>query len=492
MKKAWRPKCRALFSVYIWLSHKDKHFEKNLKFIKDLKIPSECIIHISRKSATVIACTDAKMLTKIKSDPRCLDVSRFICHKPEKTSDIILAEMSADTLSDNISDGASGLGVSFGMISAEREIFSLASPQLLSAQDEGRINVIPYPVPPIPSLHPSVVLCQIIGESTVVNSQVFRGMAPDASVFFSTSETSLDVLRAIETLIGLGIRVINLSAGIMGLEEYSAFDRQIDRLIEENNLLLVVPSGNRRNVASPGSAFNTLTVGNLQTKSSPDTEIPPPWNTRCTSGGSCSGFRTNEEYPHKPDVCAPGTFIPYVTPTGGIYSENIGTSFACPWVSGIALRLLERSPDLSALELKAVIALSCRRDVISDEFNERLVGEPFAKVRSGFGCVNAARAEEFVRNGLIETVITTGFDRREYRIFEGQVFFSAVCFNKNTERQGEDLTLRLADSFGNTVVCNRRNQNLHVVEYTATSDTTLIMTIEGNAGVVCAVAVYIL
>lgn len=490
MKKAWRPNNRALFSVYVWLSHKSNFFERNLKFIRELKIPQKSVIHISRRSATLIIHADSKTLSRILSDVRCVGISDFTSQRLDKMSEEILAQMDADSFTGSNSVGISGKGVRFGMISAEREIFSLASAQLKSAAESGRIDVIPYPIPPIPSLHPSVVLSEIIGSEIEINGEFFRGMTSEASVLFSTSETSLDLLRAIERMIEAGIRVINLSAGI-NVDGYTALDRQIDRLIEENDILLVVPSGNRRIVASPGSSFNTLSVGNLQTKSSPTRTLPPPWSTRCTSDVSCSGFLTEIGSPHKPDVCAPGTYIPYVTPTLGVYAENTGTSFACPWVTGIAIQLLEVAPKLSALELKAIIALSCRRDVISEEFNEVLDGEPFSRMRSGFGCVNSDLAIKIAANALTRILESTGNDKEVYSLSRGERLFCAICFNKNTERQGEELILRLVDSFGSFIVCDKKGQNLHVAEYTASSDTEVSISVEGSVGVVYAKVLYI-
>jgi len=490
MRKTRRPNNRALFSVYVWLSHSLDFYKNNILFIKEYALSSEQLIHVSRSSPTLIIKASLATLNRIKSDTRCLGLSPFISQRLEKTSEVILSQM-GESFGEALPEGESGLGVSFGMISVEREIFSTASPQLKRAESEGRISTLPYPIPPIPSLHPSVVLCEIIGEELVIGKKIYRGMAPMASVTFSTSETSLDVLSAIERLLTLGIRVINLSAGITGDGEYTAFDRQIDRLIEENDLLLVVPSGNRLTVASPGAAFNTLTVGNLQTKSSPDTTLLPPWNTRCTDASACSGFRTDISYPHKPDLSAPGTFIPYVTPTGDIYSGNIGTSFACPWVCGIALRLLALSPSLSAIELKAIIALSSTRDTVSGEFNESLSGETLARVRSGFGCVNVGLAEEVVKRGSVTSLVTSGLDREEYTVKKNEKISVAICFNKNTERQGEDIILRLASPLGSVAVCNRKNQNLHVAEYIAPFETQIDVTLEGSSDVLCARVVFI-
>lgn len=473
------PTSRALFLVCVWLTFKNDFYLNNQFFLDSHHFEKKRVSFISHHSPTVILWAYEDEIKAFKEDERCMYLEPFCNIYTEKLSEKTLKIMGADSLTGTNSRGFSGDGQVFGMISAEREIFHSDSPQLRDALDSGRINVIPYPVPPIPALHPSVVLCEIIGGSVSVGTSTFRGMADQSSVIFCTSETAIDVLYTVEFFIDIGIRIINFSAGFSSGGKYTAFDRIIDYLIEEGNLLFVTASGNRRDVTSPGIAFNVLSVGNLQTNAAPDTPSSPPFSSYCTSSSACSAFTDNENTTivHKPDVVAPGTFMPYVTPLNTVYYNNTGTSFACPWVTGVALQLFAINPAFSYLEIKAIIALSCNRRIISSADNPTLDSEVFAKERTGFGLVSSDLAIQTALEGRVREY--TGSFSETFELFRGDTLYASVCYNKSPERQDEYVNLRLAAQ-GVVITSDRENQNLHVVEYTAEESTSVTLTAYGS------------
>jgi len=479
MKKTKCPKNRALFSVYVWLDTDD-----NVKFTKDYSITHERIIHLSRHSPTLIARLSENELEEILKDKRCLGVSSWKNLRFENNSAEILEQIDYTELT---FEGGSEWEI--GMISTERETFSAQSPQLTSAVMRGEVAVIPYVVPPITALHPSVVLSEIIGEELEVDGRVYRGIVTGARVLFSTSETILDVLRTLEIFLDMGVGIINFSAGLLNPEGYSDFDRQIDLLIRENAFLFVTASGNRRVVSSPGISFNSLAVGNLQTKASPDTSLLPPWSSYCINAVNCSGYLADSTTSHKPDVTAPGTYIPYVTPNYQIYAENTGTSFACPWVTGLACILKREDLSLSYLELKALIALSCSRDLISEDFNEVIDGEQVIRTRTGCGVISVERSLYFLRNADISSFRFNGRREKRVSLSEGERLFISFCFA--VSRMGDSISLSL-QSPRERIICDRPNQNLHVIEYTARENETAVITLKGTPDLECTLVAVII
>ncbi len=484
MKNAQHPKNRVLFSVWVWLCYEKNNgeFEKeNLVFLENAKIPRSQYIYISRFSPTVIIWASEDEIRFMKNSSLCIDITPYVEKRPLRATDeIILTQLGADSISGsgsplfNSGEGYRGEGVVFGMISAERRIFEATSPQLQKALVQNRIRVFEYPLPPTADLHPSVVLSQMLGEVIEVDRVNYEGIVRNAVCYFATSEVDRDVLFAIEEMLSVGIRVINYSAGILYEEEYIDFDRQLDRLIRINGFLFVTVSGNRRTVTNPGKAWNVLTVGNLQTKASPLTPSDPPYFIWCKNDTNCSGYINGERLAHKPDVVAPGSLIPYITPAYTVVSYiNTGTSFACPWVTGIAVQLIEKDSTLSHLAIKAIIALSSNREIISESFNPILEKEPFCRELTGFGLVNSERALRCADNARIfEKISENTFEIEETG--SGRIL-AALAFDKS--EGNEELSL-----FVGNLSANRLSQNLHVLEYTALQESTSIR-VEGSAGV---------
>ncbi len=505
MKKRKHPTCRVLFSVWVWLTYPsppDKseptqviqkfYTVKNQDFLAWAGIPTSQWIHLSKSSPTVIVWASEEEIEKMASCSLCTDITPYRENIPKKmTDEIILTQLSADstlgTLSPlfNNGSGYKGQGVVFGMISSERAIFEESSPQLQKALLENRITVLPSPLPPLSDLHPSVVICQMLGEKLTLGDTTYEGIVPEAQIVFSTSETESEVLEAIDSMLLLGVRVINYSAGIIYAEEYLDFDREIDRLARANGLLFVTVSGNRRYVSSPGMAWGALTVGNLQTKSSPTAPSPAPYFIWCRNDVNCSGYLSSPSLAHKPDVVAPGTYVPYVTPSYDVVAEmNTGTSFACPWVSGIAVQLLQILTNPSHLVLKAIIALSADRSVITEEFNPIISGEPFCRETTGFGLVNSKRAIECAKEAeIIESVSTRGF---ETEVFTTPDEVLAVCLAyERSFETSEDLTLSVS-----SLTADRPEQNLHLLEYTPTVSQNVQIRVSGDEQVGFALVIW--
>lgn len=484
MNEFKRPSERAFSSVWVWLCYENKlnegasqkektdfYTRENNRFLESEHIPKSRVIHVSKNSATVIINASESEISSIKKNSLCVDVTPYLDKIPQKTtSEVILSQIGADSESGTNSflfgdgNGLSGEGVTVGMISAERSIFDPQSPQLIPALNDGRITVIEFEIPPQRDLHPSVVLSEIIGAETYLNGVTYSGILPKCRVIFASTETEKDVFEALDMMIALGVRVVNYSAGIIGEEEYRNFDRQIDRIVESTGILFVTVSGNRRTVASAGISYSALTVGNLQTKTAPSIPARPPYCTWCKDEINCSGYSSTTLYAHKPDVVAPGVYIPYISSQNEIISSiNVGTSFACPWVTGIAGQIIEKTGIASHLPLKTIIAASCDRAIVCDVNNPTLSGEAFAREKTGFGLVNAQSAVLCAKNS--EILSLQGEFSRSVFLSPTDTLIVGVCFNKSIERENENLSLYI-NAPNKTLVANRENQNLHVLEYT--------------------------
>ncbi len=379
------------FSVYLWLKEgKCNHYERNTDFLASIGIPEKRQIYVSKITPTVIAIISEEELNKAKADVRLSDWSIYDFEEPENArEDILLTQIGADSTRGTISMGYTGKGIKVGVIAAENYIFDKNALSLIGAN----VTVLPSVLPPKTNTHPTAVVSQIVGQKVNVANTEFSGVVSDADLFFASAKTSKNVFSAIEEMAELGVKVINYSAGIVK-GEYSDFDRQIDRLTKAGNFLFVTVSGNTRNMTSPGRTQNGVAVGNLVTKDYPNTPLVQPWNVWCQSEESCSGY--NDSGVHKPDLVAPGAWIGYAENENSVNFNNFGTSFACPWVSGIAVAVIQAlNREHSYLSVKAILLMSCNPQAVSDSENPFITEH--IRLRSGYGMLDGIRAVEIAQ-----------------------------------------------------------------------------------------------
>jgi hypothetical protein len=159
----------------------------------------------------------------------------------------------------------------------------------------------------------------------------------------------------------------------------------------------------------------------------------------------------------KPELCAPGgTYVhdsdlrrirPHqaagkvVGAAGGrpdvLLATDTGTSFAAPLVTHAALRVLGRYPQLTARAVRALVLASAKPvDLIveQDTENEAIKAQRYL---SGFGRVNAERAEQSTDHRVVLLA--------EERLLPDQVHFYTVPVPKAFFRPGrKDLAVALA------------------------------------------------
>ena len=168
------------------------------------------------------------------------------------------------------------------------------------------------------------------------------------------------VISAISYATEQGISVLNFSGG--GDDEYSYAQQTV--ICSYGGLLVVAAGNQNRNInpethsTDPGNprypaTYNfskMITVGATVW----DTDVVPNIERRAKAGDWVDGTKGSNFGQNSVDIFAPGTNI-YTTSKNGGYTNDNGTSFAAPFVAGVAALMLSVNPNLTAQELKAGI-----------------------------------------------------------------------------------------------------------------------------------------
>jgi len=206
--------------------------------------------------------------------------------------------------------------------------------------------------------HGTAVASVIVGDHVGTGYEA-GGVTPGAAIvpvkviggtgFGRTSDALAGIDWVVANRDVYSIDVVNMSIGVpAGTSAGSLLSDAATRAVDAK-LVVVVSSGNRGpssgTVTAPAVAPAVLTVG-------------------ATSGGllpvlsdySSRGAVAPETL--KPEVVAPGEVDAAVRGTSNGRSRRIGTSFAAPLVSGVALAMLQANPGLSPAQVKEAIIAS--------------------------------------------------------------------------------------------------------------------------------------
>jgi serine protease AprX len=214
----------------------------------------------------------------------------------------------------------------------------------------------------------------------------YRGLAPDArivSLKVAVADGGADVsqvIAAIDWVVqhrndnGMNVRVINLSYGTNSTQSYAS--DPLAYAVEQAwkaGIVVVAAAGNSgyqnganaQGLADPAYDPQILAVGAADTMGS-----PAPWDDNVAAfsanAASCSnGCRA-------PDLIAPGTHMQGLRVPGSYIDQNnsagvindryfrgSGTSEAAAFVSGAVADLLQRYPQLTPDQVKAMLTSSC-------------------------------------------------------------------------------------------------------------------------------------
>ena len=214
----------------------------------------------------------------------------------------------------------------------------------------------------------------------------YHGVAPDArivSLKVGVADGGTDVsqvIAAIDWVVqhrhdnGMNIRVINLSYGTNSTQPYG-----IDPLayaVEQAwkaGIVVVAAAGNSgyqtgastQGLADPGYDPQILAVGAADTMGTAtpwDDQVAPfsAGSASCSSG--CRAPDLIAPGTHMQGLRVPGSYIDQNSPSGALsdrYFRGSGTSEAAAFVSGAAADLLQRYPQLTPDQVKAMLTSSC-------------------------------------------------------------------------------------------------------------------------------------
>ena len=216
----------------------------------------------------------------------------------------------------------------------------------------------------------------------------YRGVAPDASLVslkVGVADGGVDVsqvIAAIDWVVqhrgdnGLNIRVINLSYGTNSTQPYG-----IDPLayaVEQAwkaGIVVVAAAGNSgyqngvsaQGLADPAYDPQILAVGAADTGGTLTAwgdRVAPFSATAASCSTDCRAPDVTAPGTHMQGLRVPGSYVDQNNPAGVLsdrYSRGSGTSEATAYVSGAAADLLQRYPQLTPDQVKAMLTASCDR-----------------------------------------------------------------------------------------------------------------------------------
>lgn len=393
----------------------------------------------------------------------------------------------------NNGNGYKGTGVKIGIMEAGSGQYDPTCPHLNSIPSSRLIVVNEAGVDgaAIASSitdHATMVTSIVVGQAVTIGSTTYEGVVPLSTVYQMPTRTTADATRGFEKLVDRGVTVINYSAGIDYDNDYHAFDKEIDALINETGVSFIVAAGNTGNrVMSPGKALNAVTVGNAETVTSSYTSVYSPYSMRHTTSFAEAGY-----LPNKPDISAPGSYmrvVKTITGSSNFYLSNgvypSGTSFAAPIVTGIVAQMqqagvlgFKRWPGL----VKSVLATSAdsskiRNSTSSPADSANGLNGTWLWEKSGVGLVNAEKAINLTRNGSKWELSyffeqgQTGNTSEKY-FTAGKRLRVALVFEKinnadiSSSNDFDDIDLRLIDPNGNIVASSvSTHDNVIVIDY---------------------------
>jgi subtilisin family serine protease len=239
----------------------------------------------------------------------------------------------------------------------------------------------------------------------------FVGMAPDARIVnVKAADTSgatdvSQVLAGIDWVVqhrtsdGLNIRVLNLSFGTDGVQDY-----QVDPLAYaaevawRKGIFVVVSAGNRgygsSKLNNPATDPYVLAVGasNPNNTDKVDDDTVPNWSSR---GDATRGVDLVAPGKSIISLRVPGSAIDATAPqgrVGGRYFRGSGTSQAAAVVSGAAALLLQQRPALTPDQLKELLISTARplkKATATEQGQGLLAVEPARAAKSPTGATQS-------------------------------------------------------------------------------------------------------
>lgn len=335
------------------------------------------------------------------------------------------------------------------------------------------------------STHATIVTSIIMGQT--------QGIAPEISAYVATASNRLGDYEKIEWLIDQGVSIINYSAGYSDIRgQYSDMAKWIDHLGVQHDVIFVKSAGNVKlsdyTVTDPGMAYNALIVTSMNDN---DSLNEPYWTDDTYSSFSCY---LETSGPFKPDLSAPGEGINVAG-----YTNNNGTSFSAPHVTGVLAQILGGYPNIFPRDntLKALVTANTNHKTANDYGTYQL--SPFLSNKEGAGVIDALSVYNCITNSffLNQSLDSSQFPYTHYLNINanGQPVRVSLSWLKNntitvtphpganvTERDLSDLDMVINDPNGNQVCYSMSaNNNTEIVEFTPTVSGNYMIRVDAYA-----------
>lgn len=218
----------------------------------------------------------------------------------------------------------------------------------------------------------------IISGSGINSKGMYKGIAPNSSIYCIKAFNALgkayisNILLAIDKILcdckEFNIRILCLPFEINTEEDFilSLFHKIFEKA-KENNIVVVVPSGNNENIKSSirgiAGLDNCLTVGGLDTASTTK-------SYNYSASGPCGKLMKPDLSAACVDIYSLKSDTGYISERNGVklyphkmekyYTGFTGTSCAAAYVSGICALLLESNKNLNYNDIISLIKASCK------------------------------------------------------------------------------------------------------------------------------------
>ena len=476
---------------------KELNTAQNTQFISKHSIDSKNIVFQSRYASFITLYLTKQQIDTISLDESVVQILPSVDSRFQSSYDLVMPQVHVDDTSGtksasfNSEQGFWGDGIKIGVIEAENGICDVNYVQLNEAFTDDRLFILNNSyisegqvrtVPSTVSEHATHVTSLIIGAPLTDSNATYCGVVPNATVYQIPVDIPDDLYNAVEVLAEHGVSVINFSGGLGTGHLYTEVDQRIDALVKSLGITFVNAAGNSGNsldpsVASPGKAYNVVTVGNAETKLSNGGEANAPFGIYQESSYLDARYLTN-----KPDIVAPGSYLTF--PDGDEDDFYFGTSYSAPIVTGVAAQIHQANLTCKTnyTLTKAILLAGADYDAISSTNNATCIPSGYAREKSGVGLLNAVNSVNIAVNSTCgyssvnlknSSALLTYVRRFSVTVPANTKIRIALTYDKPenillTSEYGNNVDLYLCNSSGATVSLSASSDNVEVLEYTVT------------------------
>jgi len=489
---------RKEYKIYRLQAIKNVTVATNTKLFDDYGIDMEDVIYFSSYTSTVIVSISKNDIFDLINDETVIGISLYEDVKIENQLLISVDQVNAGygTIQNpglkNVSQGGyDGTDVTIGIIEAESGRFDPDAPQLSDMVSSGQLEFIEVEgVDESIFFHATQVTNIIAGQSYSFSGHTYEGIATGAQIYQSAIVSIADVYTAFTQFVDLNVDVINFSAGTSYYGgDYSSFDQEIDNLIYSTKIIFVVAAGNNDiDIFSPAKAYNAITVGSVDTKSTNTSPETPPYDV-----SSFSNYSVNTYMSNKPEIVAPGELIGSIFTSTYAYYGN-GTSYSAPHVAGVVAQLIEKygssiNSNNYVTYFKGRLMLGAQAALVDDS-SHRTGDSAIFYNQQGAGFLDATNSAKSIAGWNKYVRLSTLSSNYYVYIFTPPMDFSlraVLIFEKPensqiTSNYGNNLNLYLQSPGGTVFSSSTSSTNIHeMLEYTIPANQDILLRVNRTA-----------